>query len=623
MNDLEHRISELEHQLELLRDELRDEIGVVRRQGGASRQDALSFSTDRALPVGMPRPFFVGYDTDSEGYYIFAPEGCVLINGEDAVIDNASSDNVALDIDPDDLPDYIYLHVSEKSDGKWHATFDGEDELEGAKYNVKVVRFGRSENDGDSYDILTSAVSLGESGVTGKPFDYITEIGDDEEVTHKVVNCQFMWDGVLNTSISDYSVSSGTTEIYLVAKQAKAIDSGVEGAWTFEMSGEEKEPGNSECRVVNCLLYELDADMNVLSDHRDTFMTLNSPHLKSYFEVKSPDLIKGSGNNRSRIVLDTTGHSIPGGGKIVIYTTGEAEAITLNANANTNDGRTVNISTSALGSENHQKNLAIRDFTYKDSSGNDRTIKVLSTEGVTLPSGSGGVTSVTKKANTEGLNINPTTGAVVIENTGVTGIKLTASGSNKEFSFEGTARGDYKTKDVNLKIPMLEFIDATSSGRPDGTIPVKSQKTADGNIYNVSPYLLPGDANTSIECPEGTEVGKVFGDRDKIVIPNGGSSYTPPPAPFDIENGKVVRWRVYTADYLLTSMSEHTISGTGSVYLHITKNSSGSDYSMTVNQTSQNNTDTHVQFKLYDFDSGGKVSCDYRPVGVLPLYKLW
>lgn len=127
----------------------------------------------------MPRPFAVEYDPDAETYYVFAPEGCVLVDGVAAQIEGAENGNVALDLDAEDLPDYLYAHVAKGSDGRWNVTFDGEGEKEGAKWNVRVTRFGGAENNGDQYDLATSVVCLGGSGGASVPGNFEPVFADD------------------------------------------------------------------------------------------------------------------------------------------------------------------------------------------------------------------------------------------------------------------------------------------------------------------------------------------------------------------------------------------------------------------------------------------------------------
>lgn len=112
-------------------------------------------------------PFEVIYDPDEQEYCIFAPEGCVLVNGVAVQIVDAEDGNVVLDLDPESLPDCLYAHVTEDSSatGGYKVEFDGESTKSGAKWNFRVARFGVGENDGNQYDIATSVVSLWEGAI--------------------------------------------------------------------------------------------------------------------------------------------------------------------------------------------------------------------------------------------------------------------------------------------------------------------------------------------------------------------------------------------------------------------------------------------------------------------------
>lgn len=123
----------------------------------------------------MQRPFTVGYDHEADEYYIFAPPGCVLVDGHEIEIADADTTNhtVSLDcLDPNDMPDALYAHVTQdaSSTGGYKVEFDDEETKEGALFNFRVCRFGSSENDGNQYDICTSCVTLGVGALPG-PFE--------------------------------------------------------------------------------------------------------------------------------------------------------------------------------------------------------------------------------------------------------------------------------------------------------------------------------------------------------------------------------------------------------------------------------------------------------------------
>lgn len=96
------------------------------------------------------------------------------------------------------------------------------------------------------------------------------------------------------------------------------------------------------------------------------------------------------------------------------------------------------------------------------------------------------------------------------------------------------------------------------------------------------------------------------------------------PRPFDIEtvDGEltVVRCQIYCADTLVTG-DNYTIDGTSPIYLHVTRSSSTSEYSISVDQTSRASSATHVQYQLYTLDDDGRVTLDSRPT-IIPVYQI-
>lgn len=127
-------------------------------------------------PEQFPRPFTVGYDAETEEYYIFAPEGCVLVNGMAAAINGAdASGNVIID----EPADYLWAHVKKATSGEgYEVFFDGSDTMANSKWDFRVARFGEEENDGSQYDLATGVVNLGSSNevnVDDKSIDWRTD----------------------------------------------------------------------------------------------------------------------------------------------------------------------------------------------------------------------------------------------------------------------------------------------------------------------------------------------------------------------------------------------------------------------------------------------------------------
>ena len=125
-------------------------------------------------PEQFPRPFTVGYDAETEEYYIFAPEGCVLVNGMAAAINGAdASGNVIID----EPADYLWAHVKKATSGEgYEVFFDGSDTMANSKWDFRVARFGEEDNDGSQYDLATGVVNLGSSNeVDDKSIDWRTD----------------------------------------------------------------------------------------------------------------------------------------------------------------------------------------------------------------------------------------------------------------------------------------------------------------------------------------------------------------------------------------------------------------------------------------------------------------
>lgn len=115
--------------------------------------------------------FEVFYDTETEKYYIYAPKGCVLVDGEEVNIDSVDEyGNVELAVS--ELPSTIYGHVVteeeevEGTEGQTSSStkvyFDGEDTKDGSRYDFKVASFGDDlSGSTNRHRFCTSAVSLG------------------------------------------------------------------------------------------------------------------------------------------------------------------------------------------------------------------------------------------------------------------------------------------------------------------------------------------------------------------------------------------------------------------------------------------------------------------------------
>ena len=186
------------------------------------------------------------------------------------------------------------------------------------------------------------------------------------------------------------------------------------------------------------------------------------------------------------------------------------------------------------------------------------------------------VLSVDKKTNTFGLDVNPTTGDVKIENTGLTGLHVQQSGQNKYAQITGGTDAkhgdvDVKTKDVTLTLPIPQSIVATNTEEENKVDAIVVDINSKGNVEDldaeeeVKLFLDKSKANTSIKTHDGSELGKVFGDGNDITLPQAetlqGSDYIDIPTT-GTDAGKV-KAKVPTdgSKGLVTTDTTQTIAG--------------------------------------------------------------
>lgn len=151
--------------------ELRSEISSLKAAlGSISQEDS---SSGNELENAMMRvdeeslgeeealaPFSVFYeeheDIRSKGYYIFVPQGCVLVNGEEATFPDADDDSlVALPNLKDEGITTLYAHVNKSNE----VSFSGEDWQDDDAFCFKVGVFEESY-----LRVCSSLVSLGGEG---------------------------------------------------------------------------------------------------------------------------------------------------------------------------------------------------------------------------------------------------------------------------------------------------------------------------------------------------------------------------------------------------------------------------------------------------------------------------
>ena len=190
----------------------------------------------------LPHPFHVFFDGDEEKYCIFAPAGCVLVGGNAVEIaDVDSNGNVELDLDPEDMPDALYAHVTKDTSatGGYSVTFDGNATLSGAAWDFIVTRFGAADFDGNQYDVATSLVSIGGAGGVPGNFEPVFEPDATDDNTVKLARvgegfCPFgrvFIDDVSPTVNASAKIATGIIYLYVTHPTSSS------GTPTFEVRG--------------------------------------------------------------------------------------------------------------------------------------------------------------------------------------------------------------------------------------------------------------------------------------------------------------------------------------------------------------------------------------------------
>ena len=141
------------------------------------------------LGEAMP-PFSVFYEytpdgTRGAGFYIYVPEGCVLVDGVKAEIGDGDTqtpdddDCIPLDLGSDNAEKTVYAHVIEKEESgdekEYYVIFDTLKENDDSIYDFKVAIF---ENGAGYIRVCSSLVSLGGSSGSRKPLPYEVRVYD-------------------------------------------------------------------------------------------------------------------------------------------------------------------------------------------------------------------------------------------------------------------------------------------------------------------------------------------------------------------------------------------------------------------------------------------------------------
>lgn len=273
-----------------------------------------------------------------------------------------------------------------------------------------------------------------------------------------------------------------------------------------------------------------------------------------------------------------------------------------------------------------QKNgVAIGSFSVNQN--NNGTINI---EVPDQPTPTTGVSSVDKKANTFGIEANPTTGDVKLENTGLTGAHIQQSGSARYAQITGGTDATHngvavKTKDVTVTLPVPLDIDQTEfqnvlANAIHVTLTQNGSAQTLDLVEKITLALNLGAANHSIKI-DNVEVAKFFGTAD-VNITSGGGQGTPDRGAFwyDKTNLKIKNCRAY-AGRREVSCSDYSIAAnfSGTIYAILHHPYNSSPY-LEVSTSAQTNDDEKTCMKIYTM-SAGEITADYRNTPVVPLYE--
>lgn len=200
-------------------------------------EDRVSVLEDGDYDPGSEEPSFFGQVSDekekrpfdiiceqgedqSTKMSVFAPEGCIVVDGANATIPGRDSDGYVeiTDLDPEEeAVASVYCHVA-KSGEAWNATFDCVENSE-AKYTFKIRTFGAYNGDGKSFTMADSVVFITDKTdqtISGT-ISYIAEVIYDEAY-HQIKQ---------RTDTKDLATGQVTEGDYEVVTTAVALSSEV------------------------------------------------------------------------------------------------------------------------------------------------------------------------------------------------------------------------------------------------------------------------------------------------------------------------------------------------------------------------------------------------------------
>lgn len=378
---------------------------------------------------------------------------------------------------------------------------------DGLYLDDKLIEFGKG-GDGNFFYLLGNAD--GSERIDGDVSIESGENGDDGEIVAKTEIIEKGKDGNLDKSKLKLDLKLKRKKITLHNKSGEKVDEieyyasedlPLKVSTGLDISAEAEEIENGNERTVYYLKSLLEAALGIE-------ITRNSS--TNAWKIKNTGVI-GLAAGKHIHIERTSGEGV-----FKIYADEYPEV------PDVNDG----ILTVKYGNDSESE----EDSDAKGFSNSDFTANTESNVTLKIPK------PIRKKASegdgTFGLDISHDANRNVVEfeNTGLTGLRVQQSGQNRYAQITGgtdTTHDDVevKTKDITLTIPIPQSIDAVAVDERNKLDAIAVKLESKGNAENlnaeekVTLYIDKSKANTSIKTHDGSELGKVFGDGDDIILP--------------------------------------------------------------------------------------------------------
>lgn len=378
---------------------------------------------------------------------------------------------------------------------------------DGLYLDDKLIEFGKG-GDGNFFYLLGNAD--GSERIDGDVSIESGENGDDGEIVAKTEIIEKGKDGNLDKSKLKLDLKLKRKKITLHNKSGEKVDEieyyasedlPLKVSTGLDISAEAEEIENGNERTVYYLKSLLEAALGIE-------ITRNSS--TNAWKIKNTGVI-GLAAGKHIHIERTSGEGV-----FKIYADEYPEV------PDVNDG----ILTVKYGNDSESE----EDSDAKGFSNSDFTANTESNVTLKIPK------PIRKKASegdgTFGLDISHDANRNVVEfeNTGLTGLRVQQSGQNRYAQITGgtdTTHDDVevKTKDITLTIPIPQSIDAVAVDERNKLDAIAVKLESKGNAENlnaeekVTLYIDKSKANTSIKTHDGSELGKVFGDGNDIILP--------------------------------------------------------------------------------------------------------